>query len=295
VDSAQPIVVIAGPTASGKTELAIDMAQKFNGEIICADSRTAYKEMDVGTAKPTQKQREAVVHYGLDLLSPEETFSAAEFKKYAREAISRIQKKGKIPLIVGGSGLYIDGLVYNYQFAGKPSAELRHKLNCMSLSELQTRAASLGIKESTVNFKNPRHLARAIERGGEVVSKSALDEKILYLGIKVDKKTLDNRLQRRVDSMIKQGLIGEGKSLINKYGPGAPGLLAPGYKAFAGYIAGEYGVDEARKQFIKSDKALAKRQMTWFKRSEDIKWIENNQEIEQTIKDFLAKFDTITT
>jgi tRNA dimethylallyltransferase len=295
VDSAQPIVVIAGPTASGKTELAIDMARKFNGEIICADSRTVYKEMDVGTAKPTQKQREAVVHYGLDLVPPDETFSAAEFKKYARETISRIKKKGKTPFIVGGSGLYIDGLVYDYQFAGKPSAELRHKLNCMNLSELQSKAESLGVKESAVNFKNPRHLARAIERGGEAASKSGLSKETLYLAIKIDKKTLNNRLEGRVDNMIKQGLIGEVKSLINKYGPGAPGLLAPGYKAFAGYIAGEYDVDEARKQFIKSDKSLAKRQMTWFKRSEDIKWIENNQEIEQTIKDFLAKFDTITT
>lgn len=293
MDTARPLIIIAGPTASGKTDLAIELAKKYDGEIICADSRTVYKEMDIATAKPTSEQRGSVAHHGLDLIAPNQKFSAAEFKKYAQQKVKEIQGRSKIPFIVGGSGLYIDGVAYDYQFAAKPDVALRKVLSDMSLPEIQSKAVSLGIKEDAVNFKNPRHLARAIERGGEAPSKGNFRGNTLYLGLKIDKEILQHRLESRVDNMIKLGLLHEVKILINKYGPDAPGLLAPGYKAFTAYINGEYDIDGAKRQFVRFDKALAKRQMTWFSRSKDIVWIENKRQAEQTIKDFLAKFDTI--
>lgn len=293
MDTARPLIIIAGPTASGKTDLAIELAKKYDGEIICADSRTVYKEMDIATAKPTSEQKTSVAHHGLDLVAPSQKFSAAEFKKYAQQKVKEIQGRSKIPFIVGGSGLYIDGVAYDYQFAPKADASLREALSSMSLPELRSKAASLGIKEGDVNFKNPRHLARTIERDGKVPSKGRLRGDTLYLGLKIDKEILQRRLENRVDNMIKLGLLYEVKILINKYGPEAPGLLAPGYKAFAAYINGECSLEEAKIKFVKFDKALAKRQMTWFRRNKDIVWIENKRQAEQTIKDFLAKFDTI--
>ena len=134
---ANPLVVIVGPTASGKTSLAIDLAKRYGGEIICADSRTIYKEMDIGTAKPTAAQRAEVTHWGLDLVEPGESFSAYDFKIYANQKIQEIRKRGNIPFMVGGTGLYIDAVLFDYEFGQPADPELRQTLQLMSVSELQ--------------------------------------------------------------------------------------------------------------------------------------------------------------
>lgn len=293
MDTKRPIIVLLGPTASGKSDMAICLAKQYRGEIICADSRTVYKEMDIGTAKPTLADRQAINHYCLDLVSPNQRFSAADFKNYANEAVEKIYKYGKIPFIVGGSGLYIDGLVYNFDFSQKSDPLRRAELEAMDLEELETEASKIGITKSDINFKNKRHLARAIERGRVIKNKKLLPKNILLIGIKLEQKLLHKRIEARIEQMLGDGLIGEAKRLVSAYSADAPGLSAPGYKALGEYINGSLELEKALEKFVRNDKNLAKRQMTWFKKDQNINWINNYTEAEKLIADFLTKFDTI--
>lgn len=289
----QPIIVIVGPTASGKSDLAIQIATKHNGEIIAADSRTIYKGMDVGTAKPSLQEQQQVTHFGLDLITPDRSYSAAEYKDYANQAIGAIHKRNRLPIVVGGTGLYIDGLVYDFDFAPPADPALRTKLESLNLDELQKLAAEKGIDSEQVNYANPRHLSRVIERGGTTKVHKNLPPNVLILGIKIDKEQLHERIKVRVDKMFKDGLINEVQDLIKTYGPTAPGLLAPGYKQVAEYLKGDLTLEQAKEKLISSHKNLAKRQMTWFKRNPDIQWITSREEAEQVTSNFLLKFDTM--
>lgn len=288
-----PVIFIVGQTASGKTDLAIFLAKKYRGEVICADSRTIYKEMDIGTAKPTLDEMSGIKHHGINLIYPDESYSAADFKDYASRKINEINAIRKIPFVVGGSGLYVDGLLYNYSFSPKTDEVLRRELELKSLSELATIAEEKGISESEVNFKNKRHLIRSIERGEVINQPKNKKDSYLILAPLIDKEELTARIEERVNKMLEEGFVDEVKHLINKHGSAAPGLLAPGYKAFAAYAKGEISYSEAKDKFISSDKNLAKRQKTWFKRNKDIIWVKNFTEAEIEVENFLAKFDTI--
>lgn len=160
-----PLIVIVGPTASGKTSLAIRLAQKYGGEIICADSRTVYRDMDIGTAKPTPEERALVSHWGLDLVSPGERFTAADFKRYALEKIDEIRARGHVPFIVGGTGLYVDSVVFDYEFGGSVDESQRQELEVLSIEELHKYCFKHNISLPE-NNKNKRHLIRAIEQRG---------------------------------------------------------------------------------------------------------------------------------
>lgn len=287
------IIAIVGPTASGKSEMAMKLAKKYSGEIICADSRTVYREMNIGTAKPSQLDQKAIKHHGLDLIEPSESFSAGEFKRRAIEATNDIYSRHKLPIVVGGSGLYIDGLLYDFDFVGRSDPAKQKKIESLELDDIQAQAISLGISTEEINFKNKRHLARAVERGGVVKNKKSLSDDVLVLGIDTSKEKLDKRIEERVELMLENGMEKETRNLLKKYGPEAPGLLAPGYKAMIEYINGTIGFEESKNKFIANDKKLAKRQRTWFKRNNDIKWIKNYTEAEKLIADFLSKFDTI--
>lgn len=293
MDTKYSIIAIVGPTASGKSDLAMQIAEKFGGEIICADSRTIYREMDIGTAKPSGQDQKAVKHHCMDLVYPSQRFSAAEFKRQAQKAIKDIQARRKIPFVVGGSGLYIDGLIYGFDFVGRPDPAVRESLEAMDIADLQIEAEKIGISADQINFKNRRHLARAVERGGVFKNKKTLPDSTLILGIDVDKQELERIIESRIEGMLDQGLENEARQLLKKYGPSAPGLLAPGYKTLIEYINGHMDFEQAKKQFISGDKKLAKRQKTWFKRNPDIIWIKNYPEAEKVISNFLAKFDTI--
>jgi tRNA dimethylallyltransferase len=289
----KPIIVIVGPTASGKSDLAIELAELYGGEIIAADSRTIYKGMDIGTAKPSPADRRRVPHHGLDLIKPNESYSAAEFKKYVIKIVDDINTRGKIPIIAGGSGLYIDGYLYDFKFGEKPDEKLRTELEASGLEDLQARASQLGIEESQVNFSNPRHLARAIERGGIIREHKPLPSYVLLIGLSVNKDELQRRIESRVHKMFMAGLEKEVKNLVTQYGADAAGLLAPGYKAVIEHLDGHISSEEAQGQFMRNDRNLAKRQITWFKRNPDILWCENPQQAEHYVRAFLAKFDTI--
>ncbi len=290
---AQPIIVILGQTASGKSALALEMAKKFSGEIIAADSRTIYKDMDIGTAKPTLQEQQQITHHGLNLIDPTTSFSAAEFKEYCSSVVKNIHKKNKIPFIVGGTGLYIDGFVYDFAFGNKADPRLRAELDLLDISQLQARVEALGIEPTDINFMNKRHLTRAIERGGMVQKRAHLPSHVLLVGIKIDKEQLDERIRQRVSTMFDAGLVTEVQNLINHYGEDAPGLLAPGYKAVVEYINDRLTLEEARQLFIRNDRRLAKRQMTWFKRNPDIVWCSDVERAEVIIQNFLTKFKQV--
>lgn len=232
------LIVIVGETGVGKSALAMNLAEKFNGEIIAADSRTVYKGMDIGTAKPTKDERRTVKHHLLDVVEPHQKFSVAEFKKLANEAIKDITNRGKLPILVGGSGLYIDSILYDYKFDPQ------------------------GPRDPL----NPRHRL-----------KSPLNNKLrantIIVGIKIAKNELEKRVERRTETMLELGLIDEVKRLLERYPAETEAFKAPGYKAFIAYAKGQISLDEAKKAFVRADLQLAKRQRTWFKRNKSIHWV----------------------
>lgn len=287
--SLQKIVVIVGATASGKSALAMRLAQKFNGEIICADSRTVYKGMDIGTAKPSAADRQLVRHHLLDIIEPSQTYSAAQFVRDAKLSIAAINSKGKLPIVVGGSGLYVDALVFDYKFGAPASQSVRQRLDRLSLADLQAEAKQIDISEQDIDFKNRRHLQRAVENGGVVKQARQLRPGTLVIGLQVDKQVLDKRIEERVESMIGSGFTKEAKDLGHKYGWSAPGLLSTSYRAFKDYCQGSLSVENAKSQFIKNDKALAKRQRTWFKRNKSIHWQSEQMQVDDLITTFLSK------
>lgn len=286
-----PLVVVLGPTGCGKTAFGIALAQQFNGEIICADSRTIYRGMDIGTAKPTTAERQGIPHHMLDVIDPNETFSAAVFKKRANECILDITSRGKLPIIVGGTGLYIDSVLFDYEFGSVASLTLRHELEAKTIDELQALITDRGyvIPE---NHKNKRYLIRTLEREGKMGQRSSLRSHTLVLGIATTLDQLRPRLAERVDKMIAAGFIEEARAVIRQFGSAAPGCSAPGYKAFAAYIEGVCTLQQARDNFVKNDVHLAKRQATWFRRSlyqNSIHWVDNRLEAVDLVTSFLNK------
>jgi tRNA dimethylallyltransferase len=249
-------VVIVGPTASGKTALGIELAKKFNGEIICADSRTIYKGMDIGTAKPTLEEQRGVPHHLLSFLEPNQRYSAAQFKADALMLIDDIHARGKMPIIVGGTGLYIDSILFDYQFADTHSER---------------------------DVQNPRHLKQP------PVQKLEMRPNTLVLGIDPGKEVLTKRIEARVQIMMQSGFSKEVGRLISKYGTNNEAMSGIGYRTFVKYVKGEITEQEAVAEFIKGDKSLAKRQRTWFKRNKSIHWIQKQSESVELVTTLLSK------
>lgn len=283
-----PLVVILGQTASGKSALAIRLAGMFNGEIIAADSRTIYKGMDIGTAKPDAVDRQIIRHHLLDIVRPDEPFTVAEFQARANAAISDITIRGKLPFLVGGSGLYIDAVIYGFSFRTPGEESQRKELQTLNVSELQGLLEEEGI-DLPENKDNPRHLIRALETRGELPTRSPLRPHTLVIGLMKDRDELQARISDRVDEMISNGFVDEVKHLSEQYGWDAPALQAPGYKAFRMYLAGQATLESAKQQFIQYDLQYAKRQKTWFKRNKDIIWISNAEEAVDLVTTFLNK------
>lgn len=287
ISNISPLIVVVGETASGKTAASIKIAQKVNGEIICADSRTVYKQMDIGTAKPTKKEQELVPHHLINVVEPNETFSAAEFKRLAEKCIQEIVGRGKVPIIVGGTGLYVDSVLYNFQFKDKPNEAYRTQLLQMTDEELTTLLHTKNIDTSNLNTKNRRHMIRAIERGGEVPQNTKPRENTLILGLRLDREILKKRITARVEQMFAEGLIAETAAIVEQYGADIEALRTPGYKAAARYLKREITLEEAKQAFVTADLQLAKRQRTWFKPNPHIQWLNNPEELLQTAIKFM--------
>jgi tRNA dimethylallyltransferase len=281
------LVVIVGPTGSGKTELAIKIAKKFNGEIINADSWAIRKCADIGTAKPSLSEQMAVKHYLIDIIEPDESFNAAMFKKLALRAINTISKQHKLPILVGGSGLYIDGLLYDYSFL--PPSNLRKQLNKLSVGQLASKAMDLKLIAKDIDLKNKRHLIRLIESNGERPSKKNLRSNTIIIGLKTDRSILKDRLIKRTDTMIKKGLEYEVLGLVERYGWKCEALKGVNYAQWKDYFIGKDDLDKTKQKLIKANFDLAKKQMTWFKRNKSIHWMETPVKLTDVV-DLLTTF-----
>lgn len=267
----KPLVVIAGPTASGKSALALVVAKKYGGELICADSRTVYKGLDIGTAKPTPAQQKEVPHHLLDVVDPGEPFTAADFKRLALGAIDDISARGKLPIMVGGTGLYIDSVIFNYKFGTPADPVMRAKLQAMSIDELQQRCLDDGISLPT-NEKNKRHLVRAIELGGMAEPHQALRPNTLVVALTTDRDTLRSRVMLRAQQMVKDGVLREVANVGEQYEWAGEALTGNIYRILKPVVKGELSLEDGLKQFVTSDMQLAKRQVTWLRRNPNVIW-----------------------
>ena len=267
-----PLIVIVGPTASGKTSLAIQLAKKYRGEIICADSRTVYRGMNIGTAKPSLEEQQGVSHWGLDLVNPGDSFSVSQFKDYARQKIKEVRSRGNIPFLVGGTGLYIDSVIFDFQFGGKSSKEKRANLQEMTISELQRYCANHDVVLPE-NSKNKRYLVRAIERADKKPSRlEAPLNNTIVVGITTDKQLLRQRITDRAKKMFKDGVVEETIGLANNAGWCNEAMTGNVYPIIKKLIEKEIDEDQAIQEFIVSDVNLVKRQLTWFRRNPFIEW-----------------------
>lgn len=268
-----PLVVIVGPTASGKTGLAIELAQRFGGEIISADSRAIYTGMDIGTAKPNMQERAGIPHWGIDLVEPGESFSAADFKAYALQKIDEIRARGHVPFLVGGTGLYVDALLYDYQFGPPADLHRRRELEVMTIEALQSYCHKNNIPLPE-NSRNKRYLIRAIEQRG--VNTKRHTEPLpgsIIVGIATEADILRARIEARAEQLFDDGVVEEATILGKKYGWESEAMTGNIYPLVRQYLAGEVTADEMRRRFVTLDWRLAKRQLTWLRRNSDITWL----------------------
>lgn len=267
-----PLVVIVGPTASGKTALAIELAEKYDGEIIAADSRTIYQGADIGTAKPTSEERERVRHWGLDLVTPDEQFSAAQFQSYATDAIRDIRSRGKVPFLVGGSGLYVDAILFDYSFGEVADPTRREFLESLSLEQLHNYCIKNNITLPE-NAQNKRYVIRAIEQKGvNVKRRKQLIDNVIVVGIATNKDELRERIRRRSEHIFAYGVVQEANRLGKLYGWDAPALSGNVYPLVRQYIENTLTDTDFVEKNATLDWRLAKRQLTWFKRNAFIYW-----------------------
>jgi len=275
------IVVIVGPTASGKSDLGIKLARKFNGEIISADSRQVYKRMDIGTGKVTKKEQRLVKHHLLDIANPKKVFTVSDFKRLGEKSIKNILSKNKIPFVVGGTGFYIDALVKNSTIPEvPPNKKLRAGLEKMSAEDLYNKLNKLDPKKAqNIDKKNKRRLIRALEiiemTGKPVPSvKESPEYEVLYLGINPPKNILEKKIKLRLEKRLKQGMVKEVKRLIAQ-GINKKRLFDLGleYRWLSEYLSGKISYDEMRSSLLRAIIKYSKRQMTWFKRNKEIHWL----------------------
>ncbi len=297
------ILVILGPTVSGKSDLAVELAKQFNGEIISADSRQVYKGLNIGSGKITEKEMLGISHYLLDVVQPWTVFTVAKFQRLAQQKIKEILKKGKLPIICGGTGLYIKSIVDNVDFPKiKPNLKLRAELEKRSTVELLKILQKLDLhKAKIIDANNSRRLIRAIEIATLLSAQSAKDLllsppsakwRVLQIGIKTDRDILKERIERRFLKRIAQGIITEAKEL-HQVGLTYKRFSEIGlaHKYIVLYLQNKISKEDFIKKSIQAEQKYAKRQMTWFKMDKRIKWfsLEEKQKIKNTVSAFLKK------
>ncbi len=289
------IIVILGPTASGKSDLAVELALKFNGEIISADSRQIYKGMDIGTGKITKKEMRGISHYLLDIASPKKQLSVAHFQKQAKLAIEKILKRGKTPIICGGTGLYIYAVIDNQIFPDvKPDAKLRKRLEKLNTKQLFEKLKKLDTNRAkTIDKNNPRRLIRALEI--VMISKKPVPKikkqrnyNVLKIGVKRDNTQLKKLIWKRLIKRFDTGMTNEVRRLI-KSGVSFKRLYDFGleYRWIGLYLEKKITKEQMIQGLYKAIRDFSKRQMTWFKRDKEIHWIKNQKEAEKLAKNFL--------
>ena len=272
------ILCIVGPTAGGKSRLAMEVARRYDGEIICADSQTIRRGLDIGTAKPSTKDQQLIAHHMLDIIGPYERFSAADFKTRAGDIIEQIRNKGKLPILVGGTGLYIDALLYDFSFRKTADPAIRSELEELSVTELQQRITDKGLALPT-NAQNPRHLIRTLESKGVSVLNKKMRQDAVVIGVD-PKEKLDANIARRVEDMLRSGFVHEVFEVLRKFGQAPQSWDAIGYKLVlaAGKQEADVDVDYIRRALATAHRQYAKRQRSWFKRNKHITWFEQPED-----------------
>ncbi len=302
--SKQKVMVICGPTASGKTKLGIEVANRINGEIISCDSMQIYKDMNIGTAKPTKIEMSQAKHYLVDFVSPTERYSVAEYKKDAEKVIEKILSEGKTPIIVGGTGLYLNSLIYGIDYPNietdlKYREELENKVNEEGLENLYNEAKKIdpeAIEKISPNDK--KRILRILEIYHQTgKNKTEIEAESRKNGVKydyrifvlnMDREKLYERINKRVDIMIEQGLIEEVKSLVKKYTEFPTAMQGLGYKEMVEYLDNKITKEEAIEKIKMESRRYAKRQITWFKSYENAIWLnaENKNNVDIILEEF---------
>ncbi len=281
------IIAVAGPTAAGKTDFAIEIAKAVDGEVVSCDSMQLYKYMDIGSAKPTPEQMAEVPHHLVDMIDPREEFSVAKYQKLAKAAIEEVFSRGKVPVVCGGTGLYLESLVYDLDFAAEPG-EPEDREKYYKIAEEQGPDALYAILEekspesaARIHPNNIKRVVRALEAsdsGKPVEDINTAPEKtkdydMVLIGITRDREQLYDRINRRVDALMEMGLLDEVRMLTDMgLGFDDISMKGIGYKELIGYLSGEYDLEEAVRLIKRNTRHFAKRQMTWFRRYDDMKW-----------------------
>lgn len=306
------IIVIVGPTAVGKTYVSVELAKKFNTEVVSADSMQIYKGMDIGTAKITEEEKSNIEHHMIDIINPDETYSVSDFKDKAEEIIDNLLLKNKTPIIVGGSGLYVNSLIYDLDFGNAKSNEkIRDYYNYYykehGEDKLYEKLQKIDPKSAEkIHKNNVKRVIRALEfyditgiKFSEIntdIRKPSNKYDCILIGLSMERKMLYDRINQRVDKMIDEGLIEEVKSLLNKgYDKDLVSMKGIGYKEIIDYLDGNMSLDESINILKRNTRRFAKRQYTWFLRDDKVKWFEVNhvEDIDTTVDNIYEYLKTI--
>ena len=273
------VIAVVGPTASGKTDYALALAEKISGEIVSADSRLIYKGFDIGTAKPTIEERKSIPHYMIDIAEPEVDYSAGLYADEAAGVIDNIIERGRVPVVVGGTGLYFRLLLENYDVPKvEPDYELRTKLMEYPAEELYSKLRSKDPKRAEeIDPNDKKKIIRALEMS-EHLEKPLSEYKkeplydVEWIGLNFERSILYERINRRVDLMVENGLIEETKSLLAKHGRIKNLVCTIGYQEMIAYLDGILTLEEAKDKLKQNTRNYAKRQLTWFRKNKAIQW-----------------------
>ena len=295
------VIIIVGPTSSGKSDLAVLVAKRFRGEVVSADSRQVYKGMDIGTGKITKKEMKGIPHHLLDVVSPKETFTVAKFKKLAEKTIKEINAKNKLPIICGGTGLYVDAFLYDWDIPKvSPKPEIRKSIQYKTTEELFKMHSGLDpARAATIDKNNKGRLVRALEivlaTGAPVPSFKPFEKKnspyeFIKIGIRTSNEELKSRIHTRLLKRLKQGMVSEVEKL-HRQGVSWKRLDSFGleYRWVSRYLRGLINEEEMIKTLEKEIWHYAKRQMTWFKRDKNTIWLNSPQKASREVQDFLGR------
>lgn len=300
------VIVIVGPTASGKTSLSIELAKRINGEIISSDSMQIYKDMDIGTAKVTKEEMKGIKHYLVDFVSPEERYSVSDFKKDAERAIEEIISKGKVPIIVGGTGLYIDSLIYSIkypdmEFDEEYRKELMEKAETSEGLEILYNEAKAIDSEAIqkISKNDKKRIIRILEiykqtgKNKTQQEKESRKEEVKYdykvFALNMDRQALYDRINLRVDKMFDNGLLNEVIQLKHKYNKYPTAMQALGYKEVVEYLENKISYKQMVEKIKQETRRYAKRQLTWFRKNKDTVWLDSQEGNRKNIQKILEE------
>ena len=299
------VIVICGPTASGKTALSIELAKRIDGEVVSADSMQIYKDMNIGSAKVTPEEMDGIKHYLIDFVSPDERYSVANYKQDAKKAIEEIIAKGKTPIVVGGTGLYVDSLIYEIEYNDiEIDEEYRRKLETIKEKEgldiLYKKALEIDPKAmEKISSNDSKRIMRVLEiyhSTGKTKTQQEFESRTKEIpydyrvfAINMDREKLYDRINKRVDIMLEKGLVNEVKNLLKKYNDFPTAMQGLGYKEVKDYLEGNLSYEEMINKIKQESRHYAKRQLTWFRKNENTIWIDGLNDTNDNINTILEE------